>query len=83
MEVSIEKRVPKPIDLIVLEKQVRMKRNKMLDDTDWFVVREKEINGYLPADFKDFRKALRDIPEQAGFPQNVVFPVCKPEWLKK
>lgn len=63
--------------------EVRAERNKMLSDTDWFMMREKEHGTYLPADFKNFRDALRDIPLQEGFPTNVVFPVCKPEWLPK
>lgn len=63
--------------------EVRTERNKMLADTDWFMLREKEHGTYLPADFKNFRDALRDIPLQEGFPANVVFPFCKPEWLPK
>lgn len=71
------------INLVAVEDSVRRRRNKMLDDTDWFLNRAKETGTYLPVDFKDFRKALRDIPSQEGFPLNVVFPVCKSEWLKK
>jgi hypothetical protein len=71
------------VDLVKLERQVRIRRNKMLSDSDWFMIREKELGTYLPTDFKAFRQALRDIPEQEGFPQNIVWPTCKPGWLPK
>lgn len=58
-----------------LSEQHRMKRNVLLAETDWMVLSD------VPAASQavlDYRQALRDITNQEGFPENVVWPV-KPE----
>jgi hypothetical protein len=56
----------------VLADKVRMQRNQLLAETDWTQA------GDVPQTTKDawaaYRQALRDIPQQAGFPVNVTFP---------
>lgn len=53
---------------------VRLQRDKLLSDTDWVVIKAKETSTNLPAGFKAYRDALRDITEQEGFPHSVTWP---------
>lgn len=53
---------------------VRLQRDKLLSDTDWVVIKAKETGANLPAGFKAYRDALRDITKQEGFPHNVTWP---------
>jgi hypothetical protein len=55
---------------------IRSKRNKLLADSDWIVIKSLETNTDY-TDWKVYRQALRDITSQATFP-NVVWPT-KPE----
>lgn len=45
-------------------------RNKMLSETDWWAVSDRVTTDAEAA----YRQALRDIPQQAGFPDNVAWP---------
>jgi hypothetical protein len=53
---------------------VRSKRNKLLADCDWIVIKSLELNQNIPGSWDVYRQALRDIPQQAGFPHNVTWP---------
>jgi len=55
-------------------KEIREKRNRLLTNTDWVVVKYKELGKAVPAAWKTYRQALRDITEQEGFPHDVTFP---------
>ena len=55
-------------------RKVRLQRNRLLADTDWMAVQDRTMSQAE----KDYRQALRDIPQQAGFPENVVWPT-RPE----
>lgn len=54
--------------------RVRQQRDQLLAATDWTQVTD------VPQAIKDryaaYRQALRDIPQQEGFPDNVVWPVA-------
>lgn len=58
--------------------QVRLNRNVLLQETDYLILKAYEYQTVVPQSWKDYRKQLRDIPDQAGFPLNVVWPE-KPE----
>lgn len=50
--------------------EVRAQRNKLLADTDW-----RFRSDMTPSqDWIDYCQALRDIPSQEGFPENVTWP---------
>lgn len=49
---------------------VRQKRNALLAETDWWAVADRTMT---QAEI-DYRQALRDVPTQAGFPDNVTWP---------
>lgn len=54
--------------------QIRIKRNKLLAACDW-----TQVNDASPAisqKWATYRQNLRDIPEQTGFPTNIVWPVA-------
>lgn len=52
----------------------RAQRDGLLLASDWVVVRSKELGQHTPDDWAAYRQALRDIPEQSGFPENVEWP---------
>ena len=54
-----------------LAAQVRAERNAKIAACDWRVLPDV-LNGDV---WKVYRQALRDVPNQAGFPDNVVWPV--------
>ena len=52
----------------------RKQRNDLLAATDWRVLRALEDGNGLNFDLAVYRQALRDIPDQPGFPHNIVWP---------
>jgi hypothetical protein len=51
--------------------EVRAERNRLLDESDWTQVIDAPVDQTAWA---VYRQALREVPQQAGFPQNVVWP---------
>jgi hypothetical protein len=51
-------------------------RDKLLAETDWMVVRSVE-NPSKPVSqaMRDYRQALRDLDQQAGWPTDIVWPI--------
>ena len=45
-------------------KQIRAERNRLLAETDWVVIKARENGGQVPAAWKTYRVALRDIPAE-------------------
>lgn len=54
----------------IKEIEVRYKRNELLSETDWMAVGDRPMSDEVRA----YRQALRDVPQQEGFPDNVVWP---------
>lgn len=64
---------------IQLEKEVRsldvrLERNKLLSNTDHLIQSDYPISDEKKQEIKVYRQALRDIPQQDGFPDNIVWP---------
>lgn len=64
---------------IQLEKEmvsldIRLERNKLLSDTDHLIQADYPISDEKKQEIKVYRQALRDIPQQDGFPENIVWP---------
>ena len=59
-------------------KAARDSRDKLLADCDWVVVKALESGQTVPAAWATYRQALRDLPQQIGFPTTINWPV-KPE----
>jgi len=49
---------------------IREKRNTLLAETDWMATSDRTMT---QAEI-DYRQALRDIPQQEGFPTDVIWP---------
>jgi hypothetical protein len=52
--------------------QVRSQRNRLIARCDWTQLPDAQCDAVAWA---AYRQALRDIPQQEGFPANVVWPV--------
>ena len=61
--------------------EVRAQRDKLLLETDWTQVLDSPISAECREAFRVYRQALRDITEQAGFPDVIEWPVM-PEVVK-
>lgn len=62
----------------VLAARAREKRNSLLYATDHYFLMDSPVSGDKLEALKVYRQALRDVPQQEGFPHDVVFPE-KPE----
>ena len=67
------KEIPAPTDE-ELAQQIRAKRNSLLSQTDYLMMSDYPINDDNRKLIKEYRQALRDIPEQAGFPRTITWP---------
>ena len=69
--------LPYKLEALPLEdaqRNVRNKRDRLLQETDWRVIKAYERSENLPAEWEVYRQALRDITSQAGFPYEVTWP---------
>jgi len=53
---------------------LRTERNKKLSETDWVVTMHKELGTNIPAAWKTYRQALRDITDSATSLDDVTWP---------
>jgi hypothetical protein len=53
---------------------MRFNRTKLLADTDWTVLVDAPLTEEQKQQWLEYRAALRDIPEQEGFPFYVTLP---------
>ena len=58
----------------VLAASARQKRDRLIAATDYLVTPDYPISDDRLAKIKTYRQALRDIPEQAVFPRDIVWP---------
>lgn len=54
--------------------RVRAERNRLLSACDWVAIRARELGQTVPAPWYTYRSALRQLPEQEGFPFGVIWP---------
>lgn len=73
--------VPEPTSEELAE-QVRSKRDFLLEETDYLLVSDYPISPEALEAVKVYRQALRDVPQQEGFPEKVTFPEL-PKVLRK
>jgi DMSO/TMAO reductase YedYZ molybdopterin-dependent catalytic subunit len=53
---------------------VRRQRNSKLTECDWTQLNDTPLDNAAKIQWTAYRQALRDVPSQAGFPHNVVWP---------
>lgn len=66
--------VPEPTDEEVAE-QVRAERDRRIAETDWYMMPDYPADPDTLEVVKSYRKALRDITLQSGFPRDFKWPV--------
>lgn len=57
-----------------LAAQVRNHRDMLMQASDWTGLNDANLTSAEKAAWVEYRQALRDIPQQEGFPTNVVWP---------
>ena len=62
------------LDAVSAERAARSRRNDLLTHTDWVVLRAADQGEPMPPEWMAYRQALRDVTEQPGFPEGVVWP---------
>lgn len=55
--------------------EARAKRNQLIAETDYLAMPDYPLDAEKKAAVLAYRQALRDIPEQAGFPRQIDWPV--------
>jgi hypothetical protein len=68
-EISLRKDWELKINLPI---QARRQRDILLAATDW--TQAADVPQAIKDKWAPYRQALRDVPQQAGFPENVVWP---------
>ena len=61
-------------DIPMTAEEARAQRDKLLADTDWTQVLDSPIDADTREAYRAYRQALRDIPEQEGFPHSITWP---------
>lgn len=60
-------------ETVTLPKEIRNLRHRLLVACDW--TQAKDIPDSVSAAWVTYRQALRDVPQQPGFPTNVTWPI--------
>jgi hypothetical protein len=55
--------------------EAREKRNQLIAETDFMAMPDYPLDNEKKAAILAYRQALRDVPEQAGFPRQIDWPV--------
>lgn len=58
--------------------EARAQRDGLLAQSDWTQMPDSPLSDAKKAEWSTYRQALRDVPNQPGFPSNINWPV-KPE----
>ena len=61
-------------DVSMTADEARTKRDKLLAATDWTQVLDAPIDAATREAYRAYRQALRDLPEQEGFPETIIWP---------
>ena len=64
-----------------LAAQARSQRDALIAATDYLMATDYPLTDEKRQELTVYRQALRDVPEQSGFPTEIVWPT-KPEWVK-
>lgn len=64
-----------------LAAQARSQRDALIAATDYLMATDYPLTDEKRRELTVYRQALRDVPEQSGFPTEIVWPT-KPAWVK-
>ena len=62
-----------------LSNAVRKDRDHRLQNSDWTQLPDAQLSDLELASWNEYRQALRDIPQQTGFPATCVYPLAPNE----
>ena len=80
LKISIEKNFEdwlaraKQAETDLLAARARDKRNKMLEETDFYFLSDRELDSAKRSALEAYRRALREITKQPGFPYKIIWP---------
>ena len=66
--------IPSTSESVLKLRDLRQERNAKLAETDWVVTMHKELGTNIPAAWKTYRQALRDITDDATSLDDVTWP---------
>ena len=69
--VYVEPKAPSTNELI---NDITIKRINLLYQSDWTQIPNNPLTSQQQQDWAAYRQALRDIPNQSGYPNNVIWP---------
>lgn len=72
---------PDKLPDFVFASEVRYKRDSILSTTDYLIQPDYPLSEAQKDEIRKFRQLLRDISQQPGFPENVVWPIV-PDCIK-
>ena len=58
----------------IASSKARAKRDRLLTESDWVTIRATDTGDPVPTEWLNYRQALRDIPDQTGFPEEIEWP---------
>ena len=62
------------IDVNILAQEIRVERDHLLKDSDRYLLEDYPLSKEKKEAVLQYRQALRDLPQQEGFPLTVVYP---------
>ncbi|MFD2178518.1 tail fiber assembly protein [Veronia pacifica] len=54
--------------------EIKIRRNELLKETDWTQVEDVPLSAEQRAEYSEYRKALRDLPQTFDDPIDIVWP---------
>lgn len=66
-----------PDPSILVAEEVRQQRNTLLSETDWTQLNDAPLTDEEKEKYRTYRQALRDIPQQESFPENITWPTIE------
>jgi hypothetical protein len=54
----------------------RMMRNQLIEESDWTQLTDNVLSEEEMEQWVEYRQALRDIPQQPDFPENIIWPAA-------
>ena len=70
VDIPFEEVKQEALDTYLLIQRIRMKRDRLLQESDWTQLIDAPVDREAWA---DYRQALRDLPQQEGFPGELVW----------
>lgn len=67
--------IPASLTAALLVAEVRQRRDALLAACDWTQAPDSPLDASAKAAWASYRTALRNLPQQAGFPDSIIWPM--------